>query len=419
MKAAVLIFVVFFSGAAQADVTMRIAAEPEALLPGLTPSLRIWITNDGSVPAEVPTRMALQVAPPRGEPFVAYSMPRGDDRTMDVGSKPTITLAPGETRDVTMWSGDGWFSADERFRTTGVFRLQAVADRNLDSLQLAGLSRILDQEGLARPVVSNETTFTVLEPNGDDRAVWNVMKQQHTTCSAELTDLIWNQYPNSHYAGYCIRNANAHDEMKEIAGLEASLARDPHPYWADGLRLSIAQSWLSRAFRLSSKDVEAAVEAYERAGSILQPLAKNAVSPEHRSEATKLLDSVKTRQEVAEHYQASHGYDARPVRFQVSCFENLPDGARKIWFGYNNPNSKPVNVPIGEDNKFTPPPFNRTQPTAFAPGIFNFAFSVITTEPALAWHLQGKTAQFKVPDATQCPKGFDPLDPTTWQMEDN
>lgn len=127
---------------------------------------------------------------------------------------------------------------------------------------------------------------------------------------------------------------------------------------------------------------------------------------------------VLTREQIAEQLNASRGHDSRPMIFGLTCCEKLPDGMRKVWFGYNNPNSKAIDIAVGNDNKFTPPPFDRNQPTTFKAGYFVFAFHVITREPALTWHLQGKTAQFKLPDAIECPKGYDPNDPETWQVED-
>lgn len=86
-------------------VTLTIAAEPERQLVGLSPALRIWVRNDGSTPVEVPVDAALQVVPPRGEAFVAYSGLRGEDRVLRIDDRP-FTLAPGETRDVSFGGSD-------------------------------------------------------------------------------------------------------------------------------------------------------------------------------------------------------------------------------------------------------------------------------------------------------------------------
>ena len=420
MKLAVILVATWLASSAHATtLSMRIAVEPEALLPGIPPSLRVSVTNHGSEPAEMPARVALQVIPPRGQPFIAYSTLRGDELTMNLPAEPPLILAARETRDVSLWSGDSWFAADERFRTSGTFQFQLVADSELDSQRLSALSRIVDQDGLVQPLISNETTFSVVEPTGADLAVWNVMKAQGTLCSAQATELIWSDYPTSRYAAYCVRNQNDPDVLKRIAGYEASLAKNPHPYWADGYRLGIAQFWVSRASGLIDHDIEAAVDAYDRARAILEPLAKRAAAPEHRYDATQLLElRVRSRDEVVERHRAAHGSGDRSLRIYVSCHQNLPGGERSVWFGYNTPNQKPIDVPVGRDNKLTPPPFSRGQPTRFEPGIVDFAFPIVTKEPVLVWHLQGKTVQFKVPGSTECPPGFDPEDPSTWPDED-
>lgn len=420
MKAVLLIVLMCVTVAAQAGtVTLRIAAEPDALLPGLFPSLRIWITNEGSAQAEVPTRVALQVIPPRGEPFIAYTSMRRDDWTTELLPTGPLLLGPGETRDLSFWARDEWFGTDARFRTIGRFHLQLIADRGLDSRKLSGVTRVVDQPGLIQPLVSNETTFTALQPAGADLAVWNVIQQQSGTCTPEVTALIWRDSPRSQYAAYCVPKPADPDPLKQIAAYEASLAVGPPLHRAEVYRLNIAQEWLSRGWNLVTRDIDGAVEAYQRARSLLEPLSRTAVSLDDRRRAADLLENdVLSRDRIVELHRASRGYDDGAIRVECTCFEKLENGLRKVWFGYNNPNSKAIDIPVGNDNKFTPPPFDRKQPTTFKPGSFVFAFNVITSQPALVWHLRGKATQFKLPGATECPAGYDPTDPSTWQVEE-
>lgn len=398
------------------SVTLRIAADPDAQLPGLAPVLRVWVTNHGSTPAEVPTRVALRVVPPAGEPFFAYAQLRDDVRTLELVSKKPLIVGAGETQDLSFWSRDDWFGADGRFRAIGVFRLQLVADDRLDPAAPA----ILGASGTIEPLLSNETVLTMVEPTGVDLAVWTAMKEDDEICSAAITQLIWQQYPGSRYAAYCVRDRNDADELKQIAGYEASLAMNPPAYWADAYRLNIADAWISRGSQLVEESVDAAVDAYDRARSILEPLSRKALAPTHRREAARYLESrVRDRKQVVALHNSLHGEagdDA--ILFGVTCSETLPGGARKVWFGYNNPASEPIDLPVGKDNKFTPAPFDRNQPTRLMPGHFVFAFPVITKEPVLTWHLQGKTGQFKAGETRECPKGYDPDDPETWQVEE-
>lgn len=418
MKHLFLTLLLLVATASASAVTLTIRAEPEALLPGLVPSLRIWITNDGSTPMEVPTKVALQVVPPRGEPFIAYSGLRGDTFTMELDAQRPLVVAPGETRDVSFWLRDDWFAADARFRTTGTFRLELVADHGLSSHLLAGLTRILDQPGLVRPVQSNETTFTVIEPAGADLAVWNVAKQQSSTCTPEVTEIIWRDHPESVYAAYCVNDPPDRDTMKQIAAYEAALAKGPHALVADAYRLNIARAWISRGSGLAATNVDESFRACNNARSILENLAKNATAPEQRRESEELLrSSVRTRDEIVQEYRRAHGEEDPIVRIGLDCYQKLPDGRYKVWFGHNNATSRPIDIAIGDSNKFTPPPFDRKQPVRFEPGVFHFSFFVLTKGPALIWHLQNKTTQFKSGESQECPPWLDPADPSTWTLD--
>lgn len=57
--------------------------------------------------------------------------------------------------------------------------------------------------------------------------------------------------------------------------------------------------------------------------------------------------------------------DLQPI---VNCV--APDGEGKLvaHFGYVNPQGSAITIPVGPHNKFTPPPFDRGQPTILAPG---------------------------------------------------
>jgi hypothetical protein len=267
---------------------------------------------------------------------------------------------------------------------------------------------------LVQPIVSNETTYTVVTPTGPDLEVWNAAKGKFYFCVPEIAELIWNKYPTSGYAPYCPR-ITSDGPLKQIAGYEAALAVSPHPYWAESYRLNIARAWIQQGTDLMAHDANAAADAYDRARALLEPLTHHAISEIHRREAERMLtDDVFSPEQIAEYLKP---FDERDMRFGFSCYEQLSDGKRKVWFGYENPRTKPIELPIGNANKFTPPPFDRGQPTTFSPGITMFAFNIVTDEPALVWHLQKKTVEFKLPGAVECPKGFDPNDPETWTTQ--
>ncbi len=84
-----------------------------------------------------------------------------------------------------------------------------------------------------------------------------------------------------------------------------------------------------------------------------------------------------------------------PVNIQpvLECVTNNGGGSYTAHFGYNNPNTYPVNIPISGQNGFTPPPQDRGQPTAFLPGRQYFVFSVdFGGMPPISWHLDSSTA---------------------------
>jgi hypothetical protein len=64
------------------------------------------------------------------------------------------------------------------------------------------------------------------------------------------------------------------------------------------------------------------------------------------------------------------------------------DGTLSFSYGYINRTDKPIDVPIGPDNGFTPTPADRGQPSVFQPGTERNAFSVIlpgTFNQNLVW----------------------------------
>ena len=63
------------------------------------------------------------------------------------------------------------------------------------------------------------------------------------------------------------------------------------------------------------------------------------------------------------------------------------------YFGYYNPNTYGVEIPIGSNNKFTGWNKDQGQPTAFAPGLNHFVFSADFENGNLIWQLGNKNAK--------------------------
>jgi CSLREA domain-containing protein len=73
-------------------------------------------------------------------------------------------------------------------------------------------------------------------------------------------------------------------------------------------------------------------------------------------------------------------------------------------FGYNNPNAVSVTIPVGSDNRFTPNPQDRGQPTTFLPGRQRFVFDVPFQSGNQVWTLNGRTSTAS-PSSSKCSQG--------------
>jgi hypothetical protein len=85
------------------------------------------------------------------------------------------------------------------------------------------------------------------------------------------------------------------------------------------------------------------------------------------------------------------GLFPQPVRPVLEYVVDNPDGSFTAWFGYDNLNPIQVSIPIGHDNRFTPPPQDRGQPTTFLPGRHEAVFSLNFTNGNPTWRLDGES----------------------------
>lgn len=83
---------------------------------------------------------------------------------------------------------------------------------------------------------------------------------------------------------------------------------------------------------------------------------------------------------------------ARNVRPVLECVRDNGDGTYSALFGYHNAPEDGHLVPIGTDNRFSPAPEDRGQPTEFYQGRQWGVFWVDFTGGTLVWSLNGRTA---------------------------
>lgn len=76
----------------------------------------------------------------------------------------------------------------------------------------------------------------------------------------------------------------------------------------------------------------------------------------------------------------------------LECIIPHDDGSYTAFFGYSNRNDFVVDFPVGPDNRFSPAPEDRGQPTSFLPGRHYKAFAVEVSNGNLVWRLPGKSA---------------------------
>jgi hypothetical protein len=89
------------------------------------------------------------------------------------------------------------------------------------------------------------------------------------------------------------------------------------------------------------------------------------------------------------------------VRPVLECVTKNKNGTYTARFGYKNENTVAVTIPVGPNNKFTPNPQNRGQPTVFQPGRIQNAFSVVFDGNNLVWTLKGPDGQGRTSTASR------------------
>lgn len=125
----------------------------------------------------------------------------------------------------------------------------------------------------------------------------------------------------------------------------------------------------------------------------------------------------------------------RRLRPVIECVAEIEDGRLVAVFGYKNKKNTIVDIPLGESNKFTPPPIDRGQPTNFLPGrqrrVFAAPLPSDDDGSELVWRLAGRTAtassttkrcagdgSLVLPDLGEITQTFTDLTPTAPTQEE-
>jgi tetratricopeptide (TPR) repeat protein len=393
------------SAAAQ-PVTATLEVEPESRLPGLYRFWRIGLKNPGPAAAVVPNRMAVQVLPSVGRPSVVIRSFDVPPSLSDGGPlMAPLTLQPGESHDLTYSSllNELLHAATEPL-PPGSYRVQLVIDEALDPKQIPPTGRIADLAEVGDPIVSKPVAYDVEAPTGSDLKVWELLRPLPPTHWQSLAERIWRDYPDSQYAAEFVPYANSRDDAKAIATYEEALRKKPHPDIAYEHRIIAARHeiyWGSAA--ANNGKIDEAVAAYARARAHLEEVIRHARLPHQVRDAKREIAGVQSRDDIIGLQNAIRGIvEQRLVAFP-NCADKLPDGSYKVTFGYFVEGEKTFSYAIGAENKFTPPPFDRGQGATFAIGNYPEAFSVITSEPALTWHIGTQNVVAKPRELRACP----------------
>ena len=423
---ALLSLVAAWEASAALQLTLRLGSP--TTVPGLTGGIWLDVRNNGTAPAQIPSFAALQVRTESGQEFIA---PGGDPGYHELVDNPpgpylafqfpllgrSAVLQPDETRTFLLHEGYGspWM-CDPRLETPGAYRLRVVADERISGVRLAGLSRVLDQEGLAGPVVSNEVTLTVRAPQGDDAVVWGMRIDRGAgVCRWTFIgreDQILERYPRSSYAQFLYpQNFRRKPEAARIQHLERSIAVNPEHPIAETRRVELAEIYIQRAYAAArAEQLQQALVDLEKGRELLLGVLQRRLNPYAQQQAVTGMPA--SREDFIANYERMHA----PARLEVvlDCIEPLADGRFNAWLYYHNTASENVRIPLGEKNRITPSPFDRGQPQVFARGT-DWYFKVTSDGSDLTWHIDGTDLKISAK------KLADPPDPDggweSWTVE--
>lgn len=380
-----------------AAVTMNLLLEPQRTIPGIPVVLNVKIFNDSSLEYHVPGKAILHVAAGETQ-FDAIASSRTDYTIGSFGEgAASKVISPMASGDFSYWdafAGPSWL-CDRRLMQPGTYKLRLeVFEPGDDSSTLT----------------SNEATLVVEEPQGSEAELWKELSKDDPGCfwPSSMTPGLWNKYHPTRYTQFAIPPASTADDDVELAYFDKAIAVDPSAPVADLHRLSKATIEVSKLNRaIIDRKLEDALGARSRAESLAKSVASHALDPLLRVRAVSLLaDGVPPAEQVRREIGLLDGAIPQEIDAGAICTTALPSGKSRIYFGYAQGLNRDVVLEIGNENKFTPPPFDRGQPRVFKYGLFRNAFTIETDEPHLTWHLQTQGIQIDVKSLPPCPEGY-------------
>jgi hypothetical protein len=413
MKSTFIAAAVFLSlslSNAVAAVRLNLTVTPTGDLPALRPTLHLVATNDAATQVALPSRVVLKVQPANDQPPFFARVAEGSDRVVGghfIDSQPTVQ--PKNSQDLTFWAGPNapiWFVTDSRLWNPGKYRFQVLLDDDLADDIVADVEHVLDRPELADALVSNEAEFVVQEPTGADAGVWEMIQAsgKSTLWSHMLADEIVKRFPTSRYATFVVERAAAGDRSAEIAVSTRAVERNANTWSGDWSRLALAQFKASEAEHLSETGhIDEALAFYREARNLFETVARRTHDPRLLKATSSLLETPPvTRKDIEKHLAAMSPNPAAEVEPFAECSAKALNGGYIVWFSAGNPTAFAIDIAIGADNKFTPPPFDRGQGTNFPAGFKYKKFSITIVEPELTWHLQKTELHVKVKDLPTC-----------------
>jgi hypothetical protein len=250
---------------------------------------------------------------------------------------------------------------------------------------------------------SNTARLVVDDPKGEDLAVWSAAM---TRGGGKWRDVEWQAnytFGMSHSASrYFVPSAllaMPGGDDNRVAAIRALLAKDiPSPF-KDVVRLALAEAYEGAADHAWSRgNIDEAARQADAGRAVLDDLSSTSQTDYGRVTAEAVRPNFLSRQDWQKLYTSTHQPkpqpgQTRPVVPTIDCGDGA-EGKRGglVFFGYDNPNEFDVEIQVGPENAFEPPPTDRGQLTVFETGHHRRAFELrLSAGEIVKWTLDGTT----------------------------